>query len=134
MSRIEEGSKVSILVTAALQDGTILEDDKKYEFVVGEGSILPFIEQQVKNMKVSSSVTFTAHQPFGEKDDSLVSEIPLSSIGLDLKIKPGMHLEIGDEALVVTVKNVFNDKIIVDANHPLAGQSIYYTIKLLKVS
>lgn len=134
VNKIPDGSSVTILVSAFLEDGTIVEKGEKYDFIVGQCEVLPFIEEQVKKMQENSELTFTVSEPFGETDHALVSEIPLSQIDPALHPKPGMHLQIGESLpIIVTVTQVFKDKIVVDANHPLAGKTVHYKIKLLKV-
>jgi FKBP-type peptidyl-prolyl cis-trans isomerase 2 len=135
MHKIPEGARVTISVTARSSQGE-LEKDAHYTFIIGEGEILPFIEDAVRKMQRDSQVTFTVREPFGEKDPNLLSEIPLSFLEKSVDPKVGMHLEILDEdeqPLIVTITNIFQDKILVDANHPLAGETVNYTIKLLDV-
>jgi FKBP-type peptidyl-prolyl cis-trans isomerase 2 len=135
MDTIPEGAKVTISVTANSSQ-VELEKDVHYTFIIGEDEMLPFIEDAVRKMQRDSEITFTVKEPFGERDPNLLSEIPLSFLEKSVEPKVGMHLEILDEdeqPLIVTITNIFQDKIVVDANHPLAGETVKYTIKLLDV-
>lgn len=135
MHIIPEGARVTISVTAKSSQGE-LEKDAKYTFIMGQDEMLPFIEDAVRKMQRDRQITFTVKEPFGERDPNLLSEIPLSFLEKSVEPKVGMHLEILDEdeqPLIVTITNIFQDKIVVDANHPLAGETVKYTIKLLDV-
>ena len=97
MAVAKEGSKVKILLEGKLEDGTVFdktEKDKPIEFTVGEGKMLPKIENTVKGMKTGEkkSIKLKPEDAFGPRREDLVKDIPRQAITLDKEAKVGATL------------------------------------------
>lgn len=148
----QPGDKVRIHYTGTLEDGTLFdttyeiddcEDDDcgcgesgPLELVIGAGEFFPGVESALVGMSVGDkkTVTLDADDAFGEYDDEQVMSLPRSEFPDDLDPKVGDTLELTDddgEGLVVTVTDVADGEVILDANHPLAGEELTFEVELI---
>ena len=75
--------------------------------------------------------TFTPADAFGDRHDDLVKVMPLSAFrAREIEPYVGMHVNI--DGTSVTVKSVNSGRVVVDGNHPYAGRSIIYEVKIVK--
>ena len=82
-------------------------------------------------------VTIPAHKAYGEKNESLVIEVPLNQVPPDLNPEVDQKLQMGGpngELVVVTVLAVTDDVVILDANPPLAGKDLIFDLELVAIS
>ncbi|MBJ6726128.1 FKBP-type peptidyl-prolyl cis-trans isomerase [Geomesophilobacter sediminis] len=159
MATAKKGDKVRINYTGTLEDGSVFdttdghdhgdccddgcEDDcgcehGPLEFTIGEEEFFPQIEEALIGMAPgeSKTVVIPAEDAFGEYDEEEVFTILRSQLTGDLVPEVGMELELtgeDDEPVEVTVVEVNEDSITVDANHPLAGEDITYTFELVEI-
>lgn len=136
--KIEKDTVVT--VSARIQDakGKVLDDGKTARAYLhgGYGNTLPGIEIALENQEKGFSTTVTL-QPalaFGERDESLVTSIPKSQFPPGVKV--GGHLEGTDDQgrrQIFTVTKIKGDTVLLDGNHPLAGQDLTIAIKVLDV-
>lgn len=106
-------------------------------YLHGVGGIIPGLESALDGKQTGDSVkaVVTPEQAYGERSEEMVQEVPRSAFGPVKEIKPGMsfqgHTPKGPRS--VTVVAVNGDQITIDANHPLAGQTLHFDVKVLKV-
>lgn len=102
--------------------------------VMGKGNVIKGIENAIKGMSVNESkkVEVEAIDAFGAKNQELVKVMPLSDFRKrDIAPYPGMQLDL--DGATATVKSVNSGRVIVDANHPLAGEKLTCEIKVLEL-
>ena len=161
MATAKKGDKVIINYTGTLEDGSVFdstikdtgccEDDADccddegcgcetgpMELIIGEEDFFPQVEEALVGMAPGDkkTVTIPAEDAFGEYDEEQVFSIPRSQLTGDITPEVGMELELtgdDDEPVEVTVVEVTEESITVDANHPLAGEDITYEIELLEI-
>ena len=137
---VEDGRRVSIEYTLSFDDGTQPESNVGAEPVVfkqGAHEILPALEAALAGMKVSESrkVTLEAAKGYGEKDPRLLQEVDVTQIPEGARVA-GAQLTAEDpegHQRPVRVHEVRADKIVVDLNHPLAGKTLHFDVKILKI-
>lgn len=108
------------------------------EITIGNEDFFPQIEEALVGMAPGEkkTVVIPAEDAFGEYDEEEVFAINREQLTGDLVPEVGMVLELtgdDDEPVEVTVVEVNEDTITVDANHPLAGEDITYEIELLEL-
>jgi peptidylprolyl isomerase len=109
------------------------------EITIGNEDFFPQIEEALIGMAPGEKKTIVipAEDAFGEYDEEEVFQIQRSQLTGDIVPEVGMELELtGDgeeEPVEVTVVEVTDDAVTVDANHPLAGEDITYEIELLQI-
>jgi len=104
-------------------------------FLQGHGNIIPGLESALEGSKVGDKldVSIEPEEGYGLRMKDAIQEIPSSALqGVD-EVKVGMQLQSQDQdgnAFLVTVTKIEDDKITVDANHPLAGQTLHFSVSI----
>ena len=104
-------------------------------FLQGHGNIIPGLESALEGSKMGDKldVSIKPEDGYGERMKNAIQEIPSSALqGID-EVKVGMQLQSQDQdgnAFLVTVTKVEDDKITVDGNHPLAGQTLHFSVSI----
>ncbi|HEX7374668.1 MAG TPA: peptidylprolyl isomerase [Steroidobacteraceae bacterium] len=107
-------------------------------YIHGQGNIIPGLEKALlgKQQGDKVSVKVDPAEGYGVRDDALVQQVPRRSFGGVPDIKPGMqfHAQTGHgHTRVVTVKAIKGDMVIVDGNHPLAGENLNFDVEIADV-
>jgi FKBP-type peptidyl-prolyl cis-trans isomerase SlyD len=137
---ITEGSTVSIEYTLSLDDGTTADSNLGEEPLVyrqGGDQILPALEHALAGMGVDErkEVTITPEDGYGPVDPSLVQEVDAELIPEEAR-KPGAQLVSEDPAgdhRIVRVQEVRGDRILLDFNHPLAGKTLHFKVRVVSI-
>ncbi len=108
-------------------------------YVVGDNTIIPGLESQLTGMHVGEekSVVVAAKDAYGEVDPKALKEFPKSSLPKDQEPKVGMVLQAtapDGEDFPAVIKEIKDDKIVLDFNHPLAGKELKFKVKILSIS
>lgn len=108
------------------------------ELTLGNEDFFTQVEEALVGMAPGEkkTVTIPAEDAFGEYDEEEVFSISREQLTGDIVPEVGMELELtgdDDEPVEVTVVEVTDDTLTVDANHPLAGEDITYEIELLEI-
>ena len=106
-------------------------------YLHGAGNIIPGLENALEGKKAGDSLTVTVapEDGYGEKNDGLIQVVPKDMFqGVD-NIEAGMqfHAQTDHGMQVITVAAVEGDNITVDGNHPLAGQTLKFDVKIIEV-
>jgi len=107
------------------------------EFIVGKGQIIPGLEKEIIGMEQGEQkqITVPASEAYGEINPDAVDELPKEQFaGIDLQ--PGLPLYgqgEGGETIQVVVKEVKDNSVIIDYNHPLAGKDLVFDVKIESV-
>lgn len=142
MPPAKKGDKVKVHYTGKLKDDVVFDSSKgkdPLEFMIGQKSVIPGFEEAVIGMNPGdkTSVHIVSDQAYGPRKENLVVETDRSQIPADIKLEVGMRLESVDETgkrFPVTIVNLTDEKITLDANHPLAGQDLYFDIELVEIA
>ncbi|PIE43687.1 MAG: peptidylprolyl isomerase [Gammaproteobacteria bacterium] len=108
------------------------------EFVEGDGSVVKGLEQALLERKAGDviAVTVPPELAYGNLDQRLVYQVPVSRFDNLASLKPGMLAQAyGDEehTTVVRIVEIGENEVLVDANHPLAGFTLYFEVEILSV-
>jgi peptidylprolyl isomerase len=138
MKNAQKGDTVKVHFTGKFDDGTEFtssRDEAPVEFTIGEGKLIPGIEEGTIGMAQGDQKTLHLEpsQAFGEKRPELISKIPRSDLPQDIQPTVGLQLRMtsssGDQIRVV-VTEISKDEVTLDANHALAGQPLTFDIEL----
>jgi len=138
---VKKGDKVKVHYTGRLEDGTVFDSSKDknpLEFTVGSGQMIPGFDRAVEGMKLNEEKTITikAEDAYGERDETLTREMPLTSLPKDVEPKIGMVIPMQDETERPrrgTIVDIAENSVIIDLNHPLAGKDLIFDIKVVSV-
>jgi FKBP-type peptidyl-prolyl cis-trans isomerase 2 len=137
---ITSGSKVGIEYTLKLADGTTADSNVGGEPLVytsGDEMILPALEAALMGLEKGDSkeLTLAPEDAYGPVRPELEREIPTEKIPEDGRHEGAVLMSEGPngQAALVRVKEVKEDVILLDLNHPLAGQALHFDVKVLSV-
>lgn len=141
MAQAKEGDTVKVHYTGTLSDGTVFDSSKDrdpLEFTIGSQQVIPGFEENVKGMAVGDSKTFTLNpgEAYGDRNDQMMVDVERAQMPEDIDPEVGMMLQVqGQDGSVshVTITEVTDDKVTLDANHPLAGQDLTFEIELQEI-
>ncbi len=141
MSKAKAGDTVRVHYTGKLDDDTQFDSSSgrdPLEFGIGNGQVLPGFENAVEGMTVgeNKSVRIEAEDGYGPHHEQLIQEVPKSVLPEDLTPEQGMQLQARDaegNVTSMTVTEVSEESITVDANHPLAGKALNFDIELVEI-
>ncbi|OZI09829.1 peptidylprolyl isomerase [Siphonobacter sp. BAB-5385] len=142
MMQAKSGDKVRVHYTGKLTSGVVFDSSagrEPLEFTLGSGMVIAGFDSGITGMQVGEKKTvhIPVAEAYGPSDENLVFEFNRSDLPKDIPFEVGMQLNMhadGEGQVVpVTVTSVSEDKISVDANHPLAGQDLVFEIELVSV-
>ncbi len=141
MSEARIGDTVHVHYEGSLSDGTVFDSSREREplsFSLGDGGIIPGFEQAVLGMKLgdSKTVRIAAAQAYGDRNDDLVIFVPRGQFPPDIDPEVGQSLIVGQpdgSEMTVVITDVSFDTITLDANHPLAGEELTFSIELVAI-
>ena len=143
MSDTNNGKSVKVHYTGSLTDGTVFDssrDREPFEFVAGQGQVIKGFDDAVMVMVVgdTKTVTIPAEEAYGPRQEEMVFEVDSSQFAEGVKPEVGMQLQSqnpdGGPPTVVVVTELGEEKVTLDANHPLAGQDLTFEIELVEVA
>jgi FKBP-type peptidyl-prolyl cis-trans isomerase 2 len=137
---IEAGSTVGIEYTLTLEDGTQVDTNvggDALRFEQGAGRIIPGLDKELPGMKVGEAkrVTITPEEGYGQVDPSAFTEVPLGDLPEDAR-EVGMLLVGRDaqgNARRLRVHKIEGEQATLDFNHPLAGKTLIFDVKILEI-
>jgi peptidylprolyl isomerase len=139
---VKQGDTVKVHYTGSLADGEVFDSSRGHDplsFTVGSGQVIPGFSDAVVGMEVGEKkdVQIPVERAYGERNEEMVIVAPVEQIppGLDPEI--GQLLEVGGtggEILKVRVVDLDDKNITLDANPPLAGQDLNFSIELVGVA
>lgn len=130
---------VSLAYSLLLSDGEAIErtdEEDALQFIQGHGQIIPGLEDALYGMVVGEekAVIVEPTEAYGEYDENNMQVMPRSSFppDLDLEIGTGLRLRDrdSDEVYTVYVAEVNGDNVVLDFNHPLAGETLHFHVKV----
>ena len=139
--QITQNTVASIEYTLKDQEGEVLDTSEGREpltYLHGSGNLVPGLEAALEGNGEGDSVSVTVEpaEGFGERDENLIHQVPKTAFeGVD-SIEAGMRFQASDEngqGRIVTVTEVADDQVTVDANHPLAGVPLNFDVNVVEV-
>jgi FKBP-type peptidyl-prolyl cis-trans isomerase 2 len=141
MQQVKSGDKVSVHYHGKLNDGTTFDSSEgraPLEFTVGSGQVIKGFDDALMNMAIGEkkTVNIPVADAYGERNDNMMMEYPKSDFPADMKPEPGMQLQMSDNqgnVFPVVIAEVLEDVVVLDANHPLAGQDLTFDLELVSI-
>jgi FKBP-type peptidyl-prolyl cis-trans isomerase SlyD len=138
--QVNKDKVVSIDYTLTSTEGNVLDSSQgkaPLQYLHGAGNIIPGLENALQGKSAGEQVKISVPpaQAYGERDERMVQPVPRSAFqGID-RIEPGMQFQANTQAgpRIVTIVGVNADQVTVDANHPLAGQTLNFDVKVVGV-
>lgn len=140
MAEAKLGDRVKVHYRGSLKDGTEFDssfDGAPLEFTLGAGMVIPGFENAIVGMTdgETKTVSIPPDDGYGSYSDELIAVIERSILPEEIEPEVGMQLEAKGEdgtVTVVTIKEVTEDTVTLDANHELAGKELIFEIQLVE--
>ena len=142
MGQAKHGDTVMVHYRGKLQDGSVFDDSfdrEPLQFTIGGGQVIPGLEEAVVGMNPGDSKTaeVPVEEGFGPYREDMVVVVDKSQFAhLDEEPAVGERVPIpqpNGPPIEVTVANVTESEVTVDANHPLAGEDLTIDIELIDI-
>jgi FKBP-type peptidyl-prolyl cis-trans isomerase SlyD len=137
---IESGSTVSIEYTLKDDAGQVLDSNQgrpPLRYVQGRQEIVPGLERALSGMHAGEEkqVTVPPADAYGDVDPAAVAEVPKDMVPADARVVGAELMARGPQGAtrLVRVKEVRDSTVLIDLNHPLAGKTLYFSIKVVGV-
>ncbi len=139
--KISDNKVVSFHYRLTNGAGELLDDSREAEplpYLHGHRNIIPGLEAALAGREPGDrfEVKLSPQTAYGLRDDSLVQVLERSAFAVEGPLEVGMHFEVADESdevRMAIITAVEGDKITVDANHPLAGQTLLFDVEVMAV-
>lgn len=142
--KVIKGSKVTLSYEGTFDDGTIFDSsahgdhEHPLTFEAGAGEVVPGFDSAVLGMEEGQEKKFTIppKEAYGEHKPELEKEIPKKDMGLGQEPKEGMVLMMSTpqgQQIPLKITKVTKNSVTVDLNHPLAGKTLHFKIKIIKI-
>lgn len=127
--------------TGRLEDGSVFDTSRDKEPItvpLGQNRVIPGFEAVLKDMQAGETrkVTIPPSKGYGAYREELVSEVPREKFSPDLELKEGQYLQLTNRMGMVSkvrVKALEENRVILDANHPLAGKKLVFEIEVIEI-
>ena len=142
MPRAKPGDIVRVHYTGKLEDGTVFDSSAErepIEFTIGAGRVIPGVEEAVTGMEPgeSKSATIPPEQAYGPHRDEMVTTVEREQLPPHITPTVGQQLAVQQQdgrQFNVTVTDVSDKTVTIDANHELAGKNLVFDLELVEVS
>jgi FKBP-type peptidyl-prolyl cis-trans isomerase SlyD len=137
---VADGKAVSIEYTLRLEDKSVVDTNvgkEPFTYVQGSRQIIPGLEKALAGMKVGESkkVTVKPEEGYGEVNKEAFQEVKKELVPQE-DLKVGAELQGRDSVgrvIRARVSEIKDDTVVLDLNHPLAGKTLYFDVKVLDI-
>ena len=140
MAQAKQGDTVRVHYTGTLGDGQKFDSSRGSDpltFTLGAGAVIQGFDDAVTGMAVGDEkrVTIPADEAYGPRRDELTLRLPRAELPTDLELEEGtqLRMEQDDQSIVVTVRELDDTTVTLDANHPLAGEALTFDLRLVEI-
>ncbi len=140
-TQAKEGDLVKVHYTGKLKDERVFDSSKNsepLEVTLGSSQVIPGFEKAVVGMNVgdSKTVEIAAEEAYGPYREELVVEVDQERVPDDLTLEVGQQLVLRQAEgppIRVTVTDMSEKTVTLDANHPLAGEDLTFEVRLMEI-
>jgi peptidylprolyl isomerase len=142
MQQVKKGDTIKIHYHGRLNDGTTFDSSagrEPLEFEVGGGMVIAGFDAGVTGMSVGEKKTIEIPflEAYGPVQEEMIIEFPKTNFPPDLNPEIGMQLNMSNQEgqqFPVVIKEVKEEVVVLDANHPLAGKDLTFDLELVEIA
>ncbi|NOQ37691.1 peptidylprolyl isomerase [archaeon] len=140
---VKKGDKVKVEYTGTLEDGTVFDSSEKHgeplEFEVGAGQMIKGFDDAVVGMEKGDEkkITLKPADAYGDPNPQLIQKVPKDKLPKGADMKAGMQLAMAlpnGQQIPATITEIGDTEVTIDINHPLAGKTLNFKVKVVDVS
>jgi peptidylprolyl isomerase len=141
MQQVKSGDKVKVHYHGRLTTGETFDSSagrEPLEFEVGSGMVIKGFDDGVTGMKVGEKKTINipADEAYGQKNQDMIIEYPREQFPPHIELKVDEQLVMSSatgQQFQVKIAEIKDDVVLLDANHPLAGQELVFDLELVEI-
>jgi peptidylprolyl isomerase len=137
---VKSGDKVAIHYKGTLNDGTVFDSSEgrePLEFEVGSGMVIKGFDDGVTGMQVGEkkAIHIAVEDAYGPVSEEMIFDFDRADIPADIPLAVGetLNMHDGQRAVPVIIRDVTEEFVKLDANHPLAGQELNFELELVEI-
>lgn len=142
MEKVENGQFVRVHYKGTLQNGEVFDTSEgrhPLEVQMGAGQIISGFEEALMGMSLNEKKVFTLEpeDAYGKRDESLTHSFPRSDVPAEINPEVGQTVALSSsegQQVPATITAVDDEKVVVDLNHPLAGETLTFDIEVVGIS
>lgn len=142
MEKVETGQFVRVHYKGTLQNGEVFDTSEgrhPLEVQIGEGQIISGFENALMGMSLNEKKVFTLdpEDAYGQKDESLTHSFPRADVPAEINPEVGQTVALCSsegQQVPALITEMDDEKVVVDLNHPLAGQTLTFDIEVVGIS
>ena len=141
MEKIKNGDNVSVHYTGKLEDGSVfdtslVEGREPLTVTLGQGQLIPGFENGLIDMTTGEikTIEIEPENAYGDINPQLMSEIPLSQVPEGVKTGDMLQGQNQFGPVNVVVKEIKEETVVLDMNHPLAGKKLIFDLEVVSVN
>ncbi len=142
MEKVKSGDTVKVHYHGRLTDGTTFDSSagrEPLEFEVGSGQVIKGFDDGVSGMEVGEKKTINipVNEAYGPRSEEMVVQFPKTNFPPNLDPEVGMQLTMTNnvgQQIPVVITEVMEEVVVLDANHPLAGQDLIFDLELVSIN
>lgn len=139
--KAQQGDTVAVHYTGKLDDGEVFDSSQgrdPLEFEVGGGQVIPGFDEAVQGLAVGESreVRLEPEQAYGEPREDMVVDVDRSQFPAEAEPTVGQQVQVQvapGENRVATIRDIADEAIKLDLNHPLAGRALTFDVALVDI-
>lgn len=138
---VKSGNTVSVHYKGTLNDGTVFDSSEGREplqFEAGSGMVIKGFDEGILGMQVGEkkNIHISVEDAYGPVNDQMLFKFDRSEIPVDIPLEVGgtLNMHNGQQAIPVIIREVTESAVLMDANHPLAGQELNFELELVAIS
>lgn len=140
--QISKGKQVTLHFALKLNDGQVVDstfDKEPATLVVGDGNLPEGFENLLLNLEAGAKQSFTIppEEAFAQKNPNNIQQMKRSEFGPDMELEVGLMVSFADAngaELPGVIKEIQDNLVIVDFNHPLAGEELTFDVEIINVA
>ena len=141
MAQVKSGDKIKVHYHGKLNTGETFDSSEgrdPLEFEVGSGMVIKGFDDGVTGMSVGEkkTVNIPFDEAYGPVNPEMVLEMPKDRFPKDMELEKGMPLMMSDQQgqqFQVTIVEIKEEAVMLDANHPLAGKDLTFDLELVEI-
>ncbi len=139
---VKKGDKIKVDYTGTLEDGSVFDSSANHgqplEFEVGSGQLIKGFDECVIGMKVGEEkeIKLSPAEAYGEQKEELKKKVPKTQLPPSQEPKVGMAMGVGlpnGQQVPAKIIEVADNDVTIDLNHPLAGKTLNFKIKVVEI-
>jgi peptidylprolyl isomerase len=143
MAAVKLGDNVKVHYTGTFDNGEIFDSSEGSEplaFMVGAGQVIPGFDQALLGMQIgeTKNIVIPPEEAYGEREDGLVQQLRRDQFRLGgVEPEVGMAIEMrtpDGHGIPMVITEMTEHTVTLDANHPLAGETLYFALNLVEIA